>query len=71
MADVHAYLKASEETDASLSNMRVYAGQIEDHEREPNPDLTMLLVGDAIVMAIREVGTRLDFVLRDLEQRRR
>ena len=70
MADVRDYMTAAGDTDAAISNARGYGGAIEDG-RTSDPALATLLAGEAVALAIREVGTRLDYVLRDLERNRR
>lgn len=69
MADVRDYMSAASDTDVAISNARSYGGQIEDG-RTSDTALATLLAGEAIALAIREMGTRLDYVLRDLERKR-
>jgi hypothetical protein len=69
MADIHDFLAASRETDNALSTLQTLGSQIEDHER--SGDLGTLLAGIAIANAIREVGCRLDYVLREIANRDR
>ena len=70
MADVRDYLAARSDTDTAVSSLRAYGGAIEDG-RTSDPALATLLAGEAIALAIREVGTRLSYELRDLERNRR
>ena len=68
MADIHDYMESARNTDSALSSARTYGAQLEDEHKSENVALATLLAADAIACAIREASTRLDYVLRDIEQ---
>lgn len=71
MADVRDYLEASRSTDEAVRRAVIYSSQVENGEHSADELVVpLLLAAETIALAIKELGTRLDFVLRDIEQRR-
>jgi len=71
VADIHDFIEASKNTDDALENLHGWGGAVEDSADDDRATaMSIALAGEAIAAAIREVGTRMDYVLRDLENRR-
>lgn len=65
MADIHDYLDAVRVTDDALREL----GDVVNNTPHRPDVVATAQAGRAIALAIRELGTRLDFVLRDIDRK--
>jgi hypothetical protein len=69
MADIHDMHGAIRETDHAIGNTQAASGKLEDGAGEGMIGVAVANGLEAVALAIRELGVRMDYVLRD-EMRR-
>jgi hypothetical protein len=76
MADIRDFQDAQRETGEALAGIRELALPIADAladdelaSEDRRVALAVLTVGEALVLALRELGTRIDYVIRDEARR--
>ena len=65
MADIQDVMAAERDVDDAERALQSYMGMVEDGERSAEPSMVIGLAAVAVVAAIRAVGTRMDYVMRD------